>query len=396
MGYFVQMAKKISRSLISKTVRVEQSRDTGQSRANLPSLDDARDERGSDVTPTPAAIADTKLPPELEFTPVPRQRQTGRNTITPHRQRAFIRALAETGSVALASKVIGNAAASLYTLKLRPDATSFAAAWDAAVQLGARQILDILVDHAINGTPEFIYKDGEIVAERRVFNYRMMMWIVTHAMPEYFGVVGGLQSHGATSSGLKKLKAKWEAEFKERYDADLSAVALAKAETDDRKREEQRKEILPAALVKIYQTKVRQERGYRLRGQTTHADMTLRQLTHIELYMEFGGLVEPEITRFFDDAADDPHPWETEAGRAITAHREAAWAMDEKNSGILRPPLVRHSLGDGGSPMHSAMRGGEHMSKRTRAREQAERQMAEAQALWEACATEESWAAHEK
>jgi hypothetical protein len=37
------------------------------------------------------------------------------------------------------------------------------------------------------------------------------------------------------------------------------------------------------------------------------------------------------------------------------------------------------------------MRGGENMRERTRARDQAEAQMAEAQRLWEACATEESW-----
>lgn len=346
------------------------------------------------------SLADTVLPPELEFTAVPRQRQTGRNTITPDRQRAFIKALAQTGSVSLASKVIGNAATSLYALKLRPEAASFAAAWDSAVQMGARQILDILVDHAINGSPEFIYKDGEIVAERRIFNYRMMMWIVTHAMPERFGVTGGLGQHGATSSGLKKLKARWEAEFKERYDADLSIETRAKEEADAIARDAERRELLPAALVKIYQNKVREERRYRLSGQTVQADLTLRQLTYIELYMEFAGLVEPEIMAFFDNAAEDPHPWQTEAGKAIIAHREAAWAMDEERDGLLRPPHVRHSLADAqqteghrGSPMHRALRGGDHFPARARAREQAERQMAEAQNLWEACATAESWAA---
>lgn len=356
------------------------------------------------------SLADTVLPPELEFTAVPRQRQTGRNTITPDRQRAFIKALAQTGSVSLASKVIGNAATSLYALKLRPEAASFAAAWDSAVQMGARQILDILVDHAINGAPEFIYKDGEIVAERRIFNYRMMMWIVTHAMPERFGVTGGLGQHGATSSGLKKLKARWEAEFKERYDADLAIEARAKEEADAIARDAERRELLPAALVKIYQNKVREERRYRLSGQIVHADLTLRQLIHIELYMEFAGLVEPEIMAFFDNAAEDPHPWQTEAGKAIIAHREAAWAMDlpstdhpelvegpervegshERPPMLLRPTPLNH--GPTG-PMPAALRGGDHFSARARAREQAERQMAEAQNLWEACATAESWAA---
>ncbi len=153
------------------------------------------------------------LPPELDFTPVERQVQASRNTITPDRQRAFIRALAETGSVAIASKVVGNASASLYSLKLAPGAESFAAAWDKAVQRGARQIRDILVDHAINGTPEYIYKDGILVAERRAFNYRMMMWIVAHAMPEEYGMPTGLGANGGASVATQKLKAQWQKEW---------------------------------------------------------------------------------------------------------------------------------------------------------------------------------------
>ncbi len=162
--------------------------------------------------PTPI---DPPLPSQFDFTPVERRVQSGRNTITPDRQRAFIRALAETGSVALASKVIGNAPASLYSLKLAPGAESFAAAWDKAVQHGARQIRDIMVDHAINGTPEFIYKDGALVAERRVFNYRMMMWIVAHAMPEEYGMPTGLGSHGGASFAAQKLKVAWRKEWED-------------------------------------------------------------------------------------------------------------------------------------------------------------------------------------
>jgi hypothetical protein len=37
------------------------------------------------------------------------------------------------------------------------------------------------------------------------------------------------------------------------------------------------------------------------------------------------------------------------------------------------------------------MMGGENMRERIHARDQAEAQFAEAQRLWEACATEESW-----
>ena len=194
------------------------------------------------------------------------------------------------------------------------------------------------------------------------------------------------------SGPMKKLKAKWEKEFKAKYDADLSAEAQAKAEADAITREAERRELLPAVLVRLYQAKVCEERRYRLNGQTLYADHAARSLVHLELYMELGGLVEPEITAFFDTASEAPHPWETEAGKAIEAHRHAEWAKEEKELGVWRPRPVRHSLGGGGTLMGGTLNGGPTSRERTKARQQAEQQMAEAQRLWEACATEEGWA----
>ena len=372
------------------------------------------------------ALPEPNLPEELAFTPVPRKTKRW-NGITPTKQRIFIDNLAGCGCVKMAANSIGASDGALYQLRKAEGAESFAAAWDIAIEGGARRVLDLLMEHAIHGTPETLLKDGEVILERRKYNTRAMMWIVAQRFPEQYGSATGLMDMNGMSGAMKKLKAKWEKEFKEKYDADLSAEALAKAEADEREREEQRRELLPPVLVRIYQNKVREERSYRLCGQTTHADMTLRQLTHIELYMEFAGLVEPEILAFFDSAQRDPHPWETEAGRAIIAHREAAWAMDlpateinledkntvsaepvepeaqpETTGGQLREALAQPLLrptplqyGPSG-PMHSALHGGETTSQRSHARRQAEAQMAEAQRLWEACATEESWAARKE
>ena len=338
---------------------------------------------------TQPATIEASLNARLAFTPVPRATRRW-NGLTPLKQETFIQNLADSGSVAMAAKSIGTSTSAMYNLRRGEGAESFAAAWEVAIEIGARRVLDTLIEHAIHGTPETIIQGGEIVAERRRFNHRAMMWIVSQRFPEQYGSATGLMEMNGMSHAMRKLKAKWEGEWQAAYEAAQSAIALATAERAEKEREEQRRELLPAMLVKMYQNKVREERSYRLRGQTTSADLTCRQLTHIELYMEFGGLVEPEITRFFDSAQSDPHPWETEAGRAITAHREAAWAMDAQSEGLLRPALLNY--GPSG-PMHSGMRGGPNMSERTRAREQAERQMAEAQALWEACATEASWAA---
>jgi hypothetical protein len=351
---------------------------------------------------TPKQI-EASLDARLEFTPVPRATKRW-NGLTELKQRTFIQLLADSGSVTMAAKAIGTTTSAMYGLRRREGAESFAAAWEVAIDIGARRVLDTLVEHAIHGTPETILQDGEVVAERRRYNHRAMMWIVSQRFPEKYGSATGLMEMSGMSHAMQKLKAKWEGEWRAKYDAEHAAQAEADIEAQEAVLEAERRELLPLILVKMYQQKVREERQYRLRGNVMSADVTLRQLTHLELYMEYAGLTEPEITQFFDRAATDPFPWETEAGRAIAAHRIAAWAMDgEDAEGAARmqgaehaheaAPLLRPtplSYGPKGPP-HHAMMAGPNMQERTRARDQAEAQMAEAQRLWEACATEERW-----
>jgi molybdenum-dependent DNA-binding transcriptional regulator ModE len=65
------------------------------------------------------------------FLPVPlRARADG---WTPARQAAFLGALAETRSVSQAARRVGMARETAYRLRRRPEAASFAAAWDAAL-----------------------------------------------------------------------------------------------------------------------------------------------------------------------------------------------------------------------------------------------------------------------
>jgi hypothetical protein len=375
---------------------------------------------------SPSRIEAT-LDARLEFTPVPRgtKRWNGLNQL---KQRTFIQLLADSGSVTMAAKAIGTSSSAMYNLRRSEGAESFAAAWEVAVDIGARRVLDTLMEHAIHGTPETIIQDGEVVAERRKYNHRAMMWIVSQRFPEQYGSATGLMDMSGMSHAMQKLKAKWEAEWREKYAAEHAAIAQASEDAHAAQREAERGQLLPVVLIKTYQRKVREERQYRLRGNIISADLTLRQLTHLELYMEFAGVTEPEIMQFFDQAHSDPHPWETETSQAIAAHRAAAWAMDlpdaarthgehlntasaepvepeaqpeategqpreaqweETNHPLLRPtPLNYGPTG----PKDSALHGGPNIQARIRARDQAEAQMAEAQSLWEACATEESWA----
>ena len=69
------------------------------------------------------------------FVPVPTRAR--RDGWSPARQAGFIGALAETGSVAAAAAREGMSRESAWRLRLREGADSFAAAWDAALAIGA-------------------------------------------------------------------------------------------------------------------------------------------------------------------------------------------------------------------------------------------------------------------
>jgi hypothetical protein len=71
----------------------------------------------------------------FRFTPV-RTASTRIDGWTAERQAGFIAALADSGSVADAARMMGKGTASVYRLRKRPGAASFAAAWDAALYEG--------------------------------------------------------------------------------------------------------------------------------------------------------------------------------------------------------------------------------------------------------------------
>lgn len=154
---------------------------------------------------TPELAAPATRAPIPDFTPVPRK-IVRRDGWTDVKQRTFIAALAETGSVTLACASVGMAAGGAYYLRNCEGGDSFARAWDAALDRGVDRVIDTLVDHAVNGTPETIWKDGELVAERRRFNHRSMMWLASHHRPERYGGPSGLAAHGGRSRAVLALE----------------------------------------------------------------------------------------------------------------------------------------------------------------------------------------------
>lgn len=163
--------------------------------------------------------ADITLPDKLEFEPV--LLRGGRGQITAMKQRVFIRVLAETGRVSLAAKATGNTLAAFYYLRNRPEGGSFAKAWGRALDFGVGRVIDLLVDHAINGTPEYVYHNGHLVGERRRFDHRLMMWLVAHHNPRKYAVSGGLMhavyGGAAGAARMKRLKREWKKEWKQEW-----------------------------------------------------------------------------------------------------------------------------------------------------------------------------------
>lgn len=185
------------------------------------------------------------LPPELQFDPIPTiKRWTG---ITPQKQRQFIAHLAATGAVGMAARAIGVSTSALYTRRQKPGAESFAAAWDRAVEMGARRVLDTLMEHAIHRTPETLLQGKEVVLERRKYNTRSMMWIVqqrfdladvltTQARRKAMQSMAVAVLNGRATEKLKVLKAGGirfanEANFEANPDltVDMLVVPLAKS-----------------------------------------------------------------------------------------------------------------------------------------------------------------------
>ncbi|MFL9841465.1 LysR family transcriptional regulator [Sphingomonas sp. ST-64] len=113
------------------------------------------------------------------FTPVPRKcnRHDG---WTPERQRAFIEALADTGSVSRAARQVNMAQANCYTLRRAPGAESFRAAWEAALDFGVQRLKDIAFERAIDGELIPVFVGGRLMGYRRKRNDALLMFCLRH------------------------------------------------------------------------------------------------------------------------------------------------------------------------------------------------------------------------
>jgi hypothetical protein len=97
---------------------------------------------------------------------------------TPDRQRAFIEELADCGIVSDAAARVGMTERSANRLRRRTDARSFSLAWDAAVRMGGERLRSVAFDRAINGSLRRRYYHGEVVDEERVYDNRLLTYLL--------------------------------------------------------------------------------------------------------------------------------------------------------------------------------------------------------------------------
>ncbi|MGX7925912.1 hypothetical protein ACWPMX_04975 [Tsuneonella sp. HG094] len=108
------------------------------------------------------------------FDPVPRKpRHDG---WTPERQRAFIAALADTGSVKRAAMHVNMSPEGAYYLRRQRGSEGFRRAWEAALDFGVQRLKDEAFDRALNGQLSPVFVGGKLKGFRRVKNDRLLMF----------------------------------------------------------------------------------------------------------------------------------------------------------------------------------------------------------------------------
>lgn len=181
------------------------------------------------------------------FTPVPRQLDRS-NGWKPAVQRAFIEALADTGSVRAACRRVGRASHGVYKLRRHPQAASFRAAWEAALQLGIQKIEDVAMDRALNGIEVPVYSYGKLVGTRRIYNDRLLMFMLRNRAPDRFAAGGAKGLNAIDEMMLARMKEEWRTELRAEWEAEAQADA-ARSE----------KEVMDSITAKIAKFRERED-----------------------------------------------------------------------------------------------------------------------------------------
>lgn len=100
---------------------------------------------------------------------------------TPLRQRAFLRALTETGDVRAACAKVGLSNEAAY--RARSTYPAFAAAWDRALGQSVAVLEQVAYERAVEGVEEQVWHAGKVVGTRRRYSEVLLRSLVVKADP---------------------------------------------------------------------------------------------------------------------------------------------------------------------------------------------------------------------
>ncbi|MDO9368042.1 MAG: hypothetical protein Q7T68_05680 [Sphingopyxis sp.] len=144
-----------------------------------------------DATPAPIAETAPALdahghdPAAYDWVPVLKKRR--KDGWSPDKQRAFIEALADSGSVATAAQCVDMSESSAYRLRRAPGAEAFDRAWGAAIDAASKKLLDAAFERALVGTDEPVFdREGNRVGRRLRQSDRLLMFLLRAYGPDCF------------------------------------------------------------------------------------------------------------------------------------------------------------------------------------------------------------------
>ena len=123
-----------------------------------------------------AALLDADEWAALAFDPVPvKPRHDG---WTPQRQRGFIARLALSGCVCAAARAVGKTKKAVYQLRDRPDAASFAKAYDLALGWGKSRAVDLAFERMLVGEVRPVFYRGRRCGEHIRHDNRLLFAVL--------------------------------------------------------------------------------------------------------------------------------------------------------------------------------------------------------------------------
>lgn len=205
-------------------------------------------ESGKDLAPAdPTEIG--ALPPNgydpAEYRWVPVRRRPRHDGWTEEKQRRFIEMLADTGLVSVAAKAVGMSREGANRLRRSPHGAAFARAWDAARHHAGGALEDIAFERAVEGVEHNVFDEcGNVVCTKRVYNDRLLMFLLRHLKPERYGAATPAASPAAARAAAPRPEIELDASLRalepplpappdQLLDADELADALDLADAAD-------------------------------------------------------------------------------------------------------------------------------------------------------------------